>query len=138
MLHFFYYSTICKKVSFCKLHSSVFWNSNKSPGWQSSALQRDSSVLNRIAFAFPVLSMERFDNVKSTFSESSFNDIFRRAIITSRFTIIGIIYTVKSFSDWISIPLLKTCAITNRIAAIIKNTSPPPKYLYISGNLTPC
>jgi hypothetical protein len=121
-----------------RFYSPIFWNSNRSPGWQSSALQSDSSVLNRTAFALPVLSMERLDSVRSTFSESSFNEIFRLAIITSRFTMIGIIYTVNSFSDWISIPLLNTCAITNRITPIIKNTSPPPKYLCISGNLTPC
>jgi len=73
--------------------------SNKSPGWQSSALQMDSSVLNRMAFAFPVLRMERLASVRSTLSESSFNDIFRLAIMTSKFTVIGITYIVKSFSD---------------------------------------
>lgn len=49
-----------------------------------------SNVLKRIALALPVFSMERLDKVKSTLSESSFNDIFRLAIITSKFTIIGI------------------------------------------------
>jgi hypothetical protein len=58
-----------------------------------------SNVLNRMAFAFPVLSMERLASVMSTFSESSFSDIFRFAIITSKFTIIGMAYTVNSFSD---------------------------------------
>ncbi len=61
-----------------------------SPGWQSRALQMDSKVLNRMAFAFPVLRMERLDNVKSTFAESSFSEILRFAIITSRFTIMAI------------------------------------------------
>src|SRR6185295_17064281 len=92
-----------------------FEYSNKSPGWQSNALQMASSVLNRTAFALPVLSIERLANVRSTFSESSFNDIFRLAIITSRFTIIGIVYTVNSYSDWISIPLLKIWAITKSV-----------------------
>lgn len=69
-----------------------------SPGWHSSTLQIASNVLNLIALAFPVFNMERFDNVKPTFSESSFRDIFLFAIITSRFTIMGIAYTVKSFS----------------------------------------
>jgi len=34
--------------------------------------------------------MERFDNVKSTLSESSLREILRFAIITSKFTMIGI------------------------------------------------
>jgi len=42
-----------------------------------------------MALALPVFSIERLASVKSTFSESSFNDIFRLAIITSKFTIIG-------------------------------------------------
>jgi hypothetical protein len=78
---------------------SFFEYSSKSPGWQSRALQIDSSVLNRMAFAFPVFNIDRLASVKSTFAESSFNDIFRLAIITSKFTIIGMAYTVKSFSD---------------------------------------
>jgi len=69
-----------------------------SPGWQSSALQIASKVLNLIAFAFPVFKIERFDKVSPTFSESSFSDIFRFAIITSKFTMIATAYTVKSFS----------------------------------------
>ena len=52
-----------------------------------------------IAFALPVFRIERFDNVRSTLSESSFSEIFRFAIITSKFTIIGMAYTVKSFSS---------------------------------------
>jgi len=59
-------------------------------GWQSNALQIASNVLKRIAFAFPVFKMERLDNVKSTLSESSFSEIFRFAIMTSKFTMIGI------------------------------------------------
>jgi len=54
-----------------------------SAGWQSKALHMDSNVLKRIAFAFPVFKMERFDNVKSTLSESSLREILRFAIITS-------------------------------------------------------
>ena len=82
-----------------------------SPGWQSSALQIASKVLKRIAFAFPVFRIERFDNVRSTLSESSFSEIFRFAIITSKFTIIGMAYTVKSFSFCKSTPFLKIVAI---------------------------
>ncbi len=66
-------------------------NSNKSPGWQAKTLQIDSNVLNLIAFALPVFKLDKFAKVISTFSESSFNDIFRLAIITSKFTTIAII-----------------------------------------------
>src|SRR5690606_1649890 len=69
---------------------SSFKYSKISPGWQSNALQITSSVLNRIAFAFPVFKIERLDSVRSTLSESSFSEIFRFAIITSKFTIMGI------------------------------------------------
>ena len=90
-----------------------------SPGWQSNALQMASKVLKRIAFAFPVFKMERLESVKPTFSESSFNDIFRFAIITSKFTIIGIAYMVKSFSDFISTAF---CKSFSNIAAAVATT----------------
>jgi len=64
-------------------------NSRISPGWQFKTLQMASSVLKRMAFALPVFKMDKLDKVKSTFSDSSFNDIFRLAIMTSRFTTIG-------------------------------------------------
>src|ERR1035438_8679244 len=67
----------------CTSHST---NSKISPGWQFNALQMASSVLKRTAFAFPVFKIDRLDKVKSTFSESSFSDIFLLAIMTSRFT----------------------------------------------------
>lgn len=86
--------SIRKKIIFIP-HST---NSKISPGWQFKTLQIASSVLKRTAFALPVFNMERLANVKSTFSESSFKDIFLLAIITSRFTIIGMAYTVNSFS----------------------------------------
>ncbi len=98
--------------------SALSLYSRMSPGWQSRALQIDSRVLNLIALALPVFRMERFESVRSTFSESSFSDIFRLAIITSRFTIIGIIQTVKSFSFWISTPLEIIVAMTYTTAAI--------------------
>lgn len=90
-----------------------------SPGWQSKALQIASRVLNRIAFALPVFKIERLDNVKSTFAESSFREIFRFAIITSKFTMIGIAYMVKSFSDFISKAF---CNIFSKIAAAVAMT----------------
>lgn len=62
-----------------------------SPGWQFSSLQMASSVEKRTAFALPVLRMERLACVSPTRSANSPKDIFRRAIITSRFTIIGMV-----------------------------------------------
>jgi hypothetical protein len=114
-------------------------NSKISPGWQFNTLHIASRVLNRIAFALPVFNIERFDKVKSTFSESSFKDIFLLAIITSKFTIMGMAYIVNSFSVWISIPLLKICAITNSVTPINNHTSAPPRRKYcMSGILTTC
>lgn len=49
-----------------------------------------SRVLNRMALALPVFRMDRLARVRSTFSESSLRLILRRAIITSRFTIMAI------------------------------------------------
>ena len=72
-------------------------NSRMSPGWQFKAWQIASRVLKRIALALPVFRIERLESVNSTFSESSFNDIFLLAIITSRFTIIGIIRQLNHF-----------------------------------------
>ena len=65
--------------------------SRMSPGWQSNSLQIASSVEKRIAFAFPVFRIERLAGVRSIFSASSLSEIFRFAIITSKFTIIGIV-----------------------------------------------
>src|SRR5579862_2962220 len=110
-----------------------------SPGWQSSTLQIASKVEKRIAFALPVFKMERLDKVKSTFSDSSFSDIFLLAIITSRFTTIDICYTVNSFSDWISIPLLKICDNTRSVTPINSQTSAPPNLKsWTPGIWTPC
>jgi hypothetical protein len=64
-------------------------NSRISPGWQSSAAQSASSVLNRIAFALPVFKIDKLARVISTRAANSVRDILRRAIITSRFTIIA-------------------------------------------------
>lgn len=67
-------------------YSSLY--SKMSPGVHSSTLQIAFSVENLIAFAFPVFRIERFAVVIPTFSESSFSDILRFAIMTSKFTII--------------------------------------------------
>ena len=53
--------------------------------------QMASSVEKRIAFAFPVFNIERLAGVISIFSASSPREIFLRAIMMSRFTIIAII-----------------------------------------------
>ena len=65
-------------------------NSKISPGWQSSTLQIASSVEKRTAFALPVFSTDKFACVMPIFSANSPDDILRRAIITSKFTIIMI------------------------------------------------
>ena len=91
---------------------SSFTYSKISAGWQSNTSQIVSSVLKRIAFAFPVFKIERLESVNPTFSESSLSDIFLLAIITSKFTIIAIIYTVKSFSFCNSTPREKIMAMT--------------------------
>ena len=73
------------------------------PGWQFSSLQMASSVEKRTALAFPVFRIERFAGVRSIRSASSPSEIFRFAIITSRFTIIGIsiiVYFPVSSTIW--------------------------------------
>ncbi len=92
------------------LDGPSFEYSRISPGWQSSTSQMASKVLNLIAFAFPVFSMERLDKVRPTLSESSLSDILRFAITTSKLTTIAMNQTVKSFSCCRSVPFLKTNA----------------------------
>lgn len=53
-----------------------------------------------MALAFPVFRMERFAVVIPTFLANSVLSIFRLASITSRFTIIGMVQTVSSFSSF--------------------------------------
>ena len=67
------------------------WYSRISAGWQSRTLHINSSVVKRIALALPCFKMDKLDNVIPTRSDRVFKDIFRFAIITSRFTIIGIL-----------------------------------------------
>jgi hypothetical protein len=62
-----------------------------SPGWQSKALQIDSSVENRTAFALPFFKIERFAIVMPTFSVSSVTLILRLANITSMLIIIAML-----------------------------------------------
>lgn len=67
-------------------------------GWQSKALQIASKVEKRIALAFPDFKIDRFTAVMPIVSAKSLLFILRLASITSRFTIIGISYIVKSLS----------------------------------------
>jgi hypothetical protein len=83
-----------------------------SPGWHRSSLQIASSVENLIAFALLVFNIDKLAFVIPTLSARSDKEIFRFAIITSRFTIIAMfltpIYIVKSFSSLTSMACLKT------------------------------
>ena len=65
-----------------------------SAGWHCNSLQMASNVEKRIALAFPVFRMERLAGVMSIFSDNSFSEIFRFAIMTSKFTIIAIVSDV--------------------------------------------
>lgn len=71
-----------------KSHSSC--HSIISPGWQFSILHIASSVLNRMAFAFPVFRIDKFAGVIPTRSESSLSEILFFAISTSKFMMMGI------------------------------------------------
>ena len=82
---------LSKRMPSCDGSHRLLTKTKISPGWQSSALQIDSRVLKRMAFALPVFNMDKFESVIPTFSDSSFNDIFRLAIITSKFTTIAIL-----------------------------------------------
>ena len=69
----------------CTFSSSASGTYSKiSAGWQSRARHSASRVLSLTAFAWLFLRMERFASVMPTFSESSFSDILRFAIMTSR------------------------------------------------------
>jgi hypothetical protein len=85
-----------------------------SPGWQSSWRQIAFNVEKRTAFAFPVFNIDKLALVMPTLSESSLSDIFRFAIITSKFTIIANVfppfYIVRSFSAFKRMALSKTAA----------------------------
>ena len=75
-----------------------------SPGWQSRAAQMASRVEKRTALALLFFRIYRLARVMSTFSDSWLRDIFRLAIITSKFTTIAIDspQIVRSFSALIS------------------------------------
>ena len=83
--------------------------SNRSPGWQSRALQIASRVESLTARALPVLRIERLTTEISTLSDSSDSDILRLASITSRFMIIAMsskVYTVIVSSSFRLIAIL--------------------------------
>lgn len=85
----------------------------------SGALLIVDKLSKRIAFAFPVFMNDWFDNERSTFSESSFKEIFLLAIIKTRLAMIGITYIVRSFSDFKSRAF---CRIFSNIAAAVATT----------------
>ena len=60
-----------------------------SPGWQARTRQIASSVVNRMARAFPVLRMDRFGTLTPTAADKSLSFILRRASMTSRFTMMA-------------------------------------------------
>jgi len=72
-------------------------------------------VEKRTAFALPVFNIERLAWVKPILFASSPEDIFLFASITSKFTIIAIFYTVKSFSFFIFVPYSNALLIIRRI-----------------------
>ena len=74
------------------------------------------SVENRMALALLFFRMDRLASVIPTRSDSSFRDIFRLAIMTSRLITIMRTppYTVRSFSDLISVASAMTFFTTRR------------------------
>lgn len=72
-------------------------------------------VEKRTAFALPVFNIERLAWVKPILLASSPELIFLFASITSKFTIIAIVYTVKSFSFFICVPYSNALLIILRI-----------------------
>ena len=103
-------------------HSSSLRNSRISPGWQSRISQMVSSVENLTALAFPVFKTERFAGVIPTLSANSCDEILRFAIITSRFTIIGIRHQiVKSCSSFITLTIRSISLIMSNPAAKISH-----------------
>lgn len=67
-----------------------------SPGWHSNSLHIASKVVKRTALALPVFNIDKLAGVIPMRFESSFNEILRFAIITSRFTIMGIFFCVNA------------------------------------------
>src|SRR5262249_60171037 len=66
-------------------------NASRSPGWQPSSRQIASRVEKRIAFALPVLRIDRLARVMPTRSASSVNVMRRAWSSASRFTTIAML-----------------------------------------------
>jgi hypothetical protein len=96
-----------------------FLYSKISPGWHANALQIASKVPRRMAFALPFFKIEMLAMVMPTLSASSVTLIFRLASMTSMLMMIAIAYTVKSFSDLISMAL---CKVLSNTAAAVATT----------------
>lgn len=91
-------------------------NSRISPVWQSSARQMASSVEKRIARTLPVLSFERLTTDISMRSDSSCNDILRRASITSKLVIIIALHFYRvAFSSSFNIRAMFISSATTNI-----------------------
>lgn len=90
-----------------------------------------SSVSIRTALALPVLRIDRFEIVIPTRSLSSFNDILRFAIITSRLIIIGIAQMVNSCSSFKLAPCLKASATMSTNSPLINNAKLKAELLII-------
>ena len=105
-----------------------------SAGWHSNILQMVSKVLNLMAFAFPVFKMERLDKVNPTLSESSFSDILRLAITTSRFTTIAMVLNsqivfILNFHSFIK----NSCNNVNHCSHSYKCLAVSPKLVQSAG-----
>ena len=66
------------------------WYSRRSAGWHCKNWQMASRVLKRMALARPDLSTDRFCGVMSMAAARSLSRHFRRASMTSRWTMMGI------------------------------------------------
>jgi hypothetical protein len=80
------------------------WNASESPGWQPSCRQIASSVENRIAFALPVLRIDRLASVMPTRSASYVNVMRRASRDSSRFTTIAMLDRPGEFGAHFTAP----------------------------------
>ena len=111
-----WYQSVC--ICGCLYYSPSSLYSKISPGWQFSSLQIASRVEKRMAFAFPVFNMERLAGVRSIFSAKSPSEIFRLAIITSKFTIIGIDQFILGLFGFSS--TARTCHYPIRLLSLLE------------------
>ena len=103
-----------------------------SPGWQSSSRQIALREENLTPFSFPVLNSERAVSEIQMRVESSVNDIFLRANITSKFTCIAMIprYTKTLISQANILQISKLCERALALKSVTIAYQNPPKYRY--------